>query len=107
MAQKAKRDRLAVIAGANRAEVALDLGDTQSAAAFAQWALKATIFGRMIARAYPNGGGPHKVMESLQNLWRHTANPRLLPLPHPLRPRRKGPCQSAHRPRPVPCACQG
>ncbi len=40
----------------------------------AQWALKATIFGRMIARAYPSGGGPHKTMESLQNLWKYTAN---------------------------------
>ncbi len=39
----------------------------------AQWALKATIFGRMVARAYPSGAGPQKVMESLENLWKYTA----------------------------------
>jgi serine/threonine-protein kinase len=39
----------------------------------AQWALKATIFGRMVARAYPNGGGPEKVTESLENMWRLAA----------------------------------
>lgn len=39
----------------------------------AQWALKATMFGRMVARAYPNGGGPKKVMESIENIWRLAA----------------------------------
>jgi eukaryotic-like serine/threonine-protein kinase len=39
----------------------------------AQWALKATFFGRMVARSYPNGGGPEKVGESLENLWRLAA----------------------------------
>ncbi|MDD5306927.1 MAG: protein kinase [Deltaproteobacteria bacterium] len=39
----------------------------------ASWALKATIFGRMVARSYPGGGGPPKVMESLDNLWRLAA----------------------------------
>ncbi len=40
-AQKTKQDRLAVIAGANRAEVALELGDLDGATDFAEWALKA------------------------------------------------------------------
>lgn len=39
----------------------------------ASWALKATIFGRMVARAYPNGGGPQSVSESLDQLWRLAA----------------------------------
>ena len=40
----------------------------------AQWALKATIFGRMVARSYPGGVGPQKVMTALENLWRGTAS---------------------------------
>jgi hypothetical protein len=40
----------------------------------AQWAIKATIFGRMVARAYPGGIGPQKVMTSLEELWRGTAD---------------------------------
>ncbi|MDJ0764771.1 MAG: protein kinase [Myxococcota bacterium] len=38
-----------------------------------QWALKASIFGRMVARAYPNGGSPKKVAESLDDIWRLAA----------------------------------
>ncbi len=38
-----------------------------------QSALKATVFGRMVARAYPNGGGPKKVIESLDSIWRLAA----------------------------------
>jgi len=41
-ARKAGRDRLSVVAGANRAETALDLGDTESAISFAEWALRAS-----------------------------------------------------------------
>ena len=39
----------------------------------AHWALKATIFGRMAARAYPNGGGPKKIAEALESIWRLAA----------------------------------
>ncbi|MCP4601031.1 MAG: protein kinase [Proteobacteria bacterium] len=39
----------------------------------AQWALKASIFGRMVARSFPNGGGPKKIVEALDNLWRLAA----------------------------------
>ncbi len=39
----------------------------------AHWALKATIFGRMVATSYPNGGAPDKVAESLNDLWRLAA----------------------------------
>jgi len=39
----------------------------------ATWALKATIFGRMVATAYPGGGGPPKVMEAVENIWRMAA----------------------------------
>lgn len=38
----------------------------------AAWALKATIFGRMVATSYP-GGGPSKVMESIESIWRLVA----------------------------------
>ena len=38
----------------------------------ATWALKATIFGRMVATSYP-GGGPSKVMESIESIWRLVA----------------------------------
>jgi serine/threonine-protein kinase len=38
-----------------------------------QWALKASIFGRMVARAYSSGGKPEKVTESLDNIWRLAA----------------------------------
>jgi hypothetical protein len=38
----------------------------------ATWALKATVFGRMVATAYP-GGGPEKVMEAIENIWRLAA----------------------------------
>ncbi len=39
----------------------------------ARWALKASIFGRMVARAYPNGGSPKEVADSLDNIWRLAA----------------------------------
>jgi serine/threonine-protein kinase len=39
----------------------------------ATWALKATVFGRMVATAYPGGGGPPKVMEAIENIWRLAA----------------------------------
>lgn len=35
----------------------------------AQWALRATLFGRMVARAYPGGGGPPKVLSALDEIW--------------------------------------
>jgi serine/threonine-protein kinase len=38
----------------------------------ATWALKATVFWRMVATAYP-GGGPEKVMEAIENIWRLAA----------------------------------
>ena len=41
-ARRAGRDRLSVVAGANRAEIALDLGDVESAVSFAEWALRAS-----------------------------------------------------------------
>jgi len=40
----------------------------------ATWALKATVFGRMVATAYPGGGGPPKVMEAIENIWRLAAS---------------------------------
>jgi eukaryotic-like serine/threonine-protein kinase len=39
----------------------------------ATWALKATVFGRMVATAYPGGGGPEKVMEAIESIWRLAA----------------------------------
>jgi len=39
----------------------------------ATWALKATVFGRMVATSYPGGGGPAKVMESIESIWRLAA----------------------------------
>jgi serine/threonine-protein kinase len=39
----------------------------------AQLALKATIFGRMVARAYPSGDAPEKASEALDNIWRLAA----------------------------------
>jgi serine/threonine protein kinase len=39
----------------------------------AQWALKATIFGRMVAASYPSGGEPEQVTSSLADLWRLAA----------------------------------
>jgi eukaryotic-like serine/threonine-protein kinase len=39
----------------------------------ATWALKATVFGRMVATAYPGGGGPEKVMEAIEAIWRLAA----------------------------------
>jgi serine/threonine-protein kinase len=39
----------------------------------ASWALKATVFGRMVATAYAGGGGPEKVMEAVDNIWRLAA----------------------------------
>jgi serine/threonine-protein kinase len=39
----------------------------------AQWALRATLFGRMVARAYPGGGGPQKVVSALEDLWQLAA----------------------------------
>ncbi|MCP4676136.1 MAG: protein kinase [Deltaproteobacteria bacterium] len=39
----------------------------------ARWALKASIFGRMVARAYPNGGSPKEVADSLESIWRLAA----------------------------------
>ena len=39
----------------------------------AQLALRATIFGRMVARAYPTGAVPDKATEALESLWRLAA----------------------------------
>lgn len=39
----------------------------------ATWALKATVFGRMVATSYPGGGGPAKVMQSIESIWRLAA----------------------------------
>ena len=39
----------------------------------ARWALKATVFGRMVATSYPGGRGPAKVMESINSIWRLAA----------------------------------
>ena len=39
----------------------------------ASWALRATIFGRMVARTYPDSGGPKDVREALECLWRLVA----------------------------------
>jgi serine/threonine-protein kinase len=38
----------------------------------ATWALKATVFGRMVATAYPTGG-PENVMEAIESIWRLAA----------------------------------
>jgi serine/threonine-protein kinase len=40
----------------------------------AQLALRATIFGRMVATAYPIGGVPQRASEALENLWRLAAS---------------------------------
>ncbi|MCU0662228.1 MAG: protein kinase [Myxococcota bacterium] len=39
----------------------------------AQWALRATLFGRMVARAYPGGGGPQKIVAALEEIWQLAA----------------------------------
>ncbi|MCK9521887.1 MAG: protein kinase [Proteobacteria bacterium] len=39
----------------------------------AAWALRATIFGRMVSTAYSGGAGPAPVMEAIESLWRLTA----------------------------------
>lgn len=39
----------------------------------ATWALKATVFGRMVATSYPGGGGPSGVMEAIESIWRLAA----------------------------------
>jgi serine/threonine-protein kinase len=39
----------------------------------AMWALRATVFGRMVATAYPGGGGPPRAMESIESIWRMAA----------------------------------
>jgi serine/threonine-protein kinase len=39
----------------------------------AVWALKATVFGRMVATSYPGGGGPPEVMKAIENIWRLAA----------------------------------
>jgi chromosome segregation ATPase len=39
----------------------------------AAWALRATIFGRMYATAYPTGNGPSEISQCLDNLWRCSA----------------------------------
>jgi serine/threonine-protein kinase len=38
----------------------------------ATWALRATVFGRMVATAYP-GGGPQRAMEAIDSIWRLAA----------------------------------
>jgi serine/threonine-protein kinase len=40
----------------------------------AHLALKATIFARMVAKAYPSGGVPQKASDALNNLWRLAAS---------------------------------
>jgi serine/threonine protein kinase len=40
---------------------------------FAQWAIKSTIFARMVARAYPTGGVPSEIVTSQNELWKSTA----------------------------------
>ncbi len=39
----------------------------------ATWALRATVFGRMVATAYPGGGGPPRAMKSIESIWRLAA----------------------------------
>lgn len=39
----------------------------------AVWALKATVFGRMVATSYPGGAGPAQVMKSTESIWRLVA----------------------------------
>ncbi len=39
----------------------------------AAWALKATVFGRMVATAYPGGAGPSQVMKAIESIWRLAA----------------------------------
>jgi septal ring factor EnvC (AmiA/AmiB activator) len=40
---------------------------------FAQWAIKSTIFARMVARAYPAGGVPADITDAQNELWKSTA----------------------------------
>ncbi|MBN2803506.1 MAG: protein kinase [Deltaproteobacteria bacterium] len=39
----------------------------------AAWALKATVFGRMVATSYPGGAGPSQVMKSIESIWKLAA----------------------------------
>ncbi|MBN2529155.1 MAG: protein kinase [Deltaproteobacteria bacterium] len=39
----------------------------------AAWALKATVFGRMVATSYPGGAGPAQVMKAIESIWRLAA----------------------------------
>ncbi|MBN2342151.1 MAG: protein kinase [Deltaproteobacteria bacterium] len=39
----------------------------------AVWALKATVFGRMVATSYPGGAGPAQVMKAVESIWRLAA----------------------------------
>jgi len=39
----------------------------------AAWALKATVFGRMVATSYPGGAGPSQVMKAIESIWRLAA----------------------------------
>jgi serine/threonine protein kinase len=41
---------------------------------FAQWAIKSTIFARMIARAFPGGRVPEEITQSQNELWKTTAD---------------------------------
>jgi serine/threonine protein kinase len=40
---------------------------------FAQWAIKSTIFARMVARTYPTGGTPTEIKKAQMELWETTA----------------------------------
>jgi len=40
---------------------------------FAQWAIKSTVFARMVARAYPTGGVPQEIARAQTELWETTA----------------------------------
>lgn len=39
----------------------------------AAWALRATVFGRMVATSYPGGAGPAQVMKAIEAIWRLAA----------------------------------
>jgi len=41
---------------------------------FALWAIKSTIFARMVARAYPTGGVPDEITTAQDELWKATAS---------------------------------
>ncbi|MBN2715773.1 MAG: protein kinase [Deltaproteobacteria bacterium] len=49
------------------------IGLTAGISDIAAWALKATVFGRMVATSYPGGAGPAQVMKAIESIWRLAA----------------------------------